>query len=106
MAHPPANLDLWAPLLCGSGSFSSLWWVAAADRPHEVRFRCLMNGSNHREEADLRPLWLCPESLAKLCWATGQDPREHSRRVLDLLEGQGLEDDAALSRRTLDLLGG
>lgn len=73
---------------------------------HEARFRCLMNGSNHREEADLRPLWLCPESLAKLCWATGQDPREHSRRVLELLEDQGLDDDAALHRRALDLLGG
>jgi archaemetzincin len=73
---------------------------------HEVRFHCLMNGSNHREEADRRPLWLCPESLAKLCWATGQDPRDHSRRVLELLDGQGLDDDAALHRRTLGLLGG
>lgn len=72
---------------------------------HEARYRCLMNGSNYREEADRRPLWLCPKSLAKLCWATARDPRDHCRRVLELLEGQGLEEDAALYRRAIALIG-
>lgn len=29
-------------------------------------YNCLLNGSNSMEEADIKPLWLCPECLAKL----------------------------------------
>lgn len=29
-------------------------------------YKCLLNGSNNMEEADSKPLWLCPECLAKL----------------------------------------
>jgi len=29
-------------------------------------YKCLLNGSNHMQEADSKPLWLCPECLAKL----------------------------------------
>jgi len=29
-------------------------------------YNCLLNGSNNMEEADKKPLWLCPECLAKL----------------------------------------
>ena len=33
---------------------------------HCTAFRCLMNGSNHQEERDGRPLHLCSVSLRKL----------------------------------------
>src|SRR5262245_27685406 len=29
---------------------------------------CMMAGSNHQEEKDRRPLYLCPVCLRKLCW--------------------------------------
>jgi archaemetzincin len=35
---------------------------------HCIAFRCLMNGSNHQEERDARPLYLCPVCLRKLYW--------------------------------------
>ena len=41
---------------------------------HCTFYECNMCGSNHREESDRQPLWLCPICLAKLCHATGADP--------------------------------
>jgi archaemetzincin len=35
---------------------------------HCIVFACLMNGSNHREESDSRPIHLCPVCLRKLLW--------------------------------------
>src|SRR5208282_1290615 len=55
---------------------------------HCTLYECNMCGCNHREEADRRPLWLCPHCLAKLCHATGADP---IRRFKDL---------SAFSKRT------
>lgn len=40
---------------------------------HCTAHPCLMNGSNSLDESDRQPLWLCPECLAKLAWATDQD---------------------------------
>jgi archaemetzincin len=33
-----------------------------------------MNGSNHPEERDARPLYLCPVCLRKLCWNLEVEP--------------------------------
>src|SRR6266496_1551562 len=41
---------------------------------HCTAFRCLMNGSNHQEERDARPLCLCPVCLRKLCWNLWVEP--------------------------------
>ena len=41
---------------------------------HCTAFRCLMNGSNHQEERDARPLHLCPVCLRKLCWNLQVEP--------------------------------
>lgn len=49
---------------------------------HCIAYECLMNGSNHREEADRKPLFLCPNCLTKLCWNTGQDPIARYRTLL------------------------
>ena len=40
---------------------------------HCKDYKCMMNGSMHLEEADSKPLYLCPECLAKLIWCTDQD---------------------------------
>ena len=41
---------------------------------HCIYYQCLMNGSNHLDEADSRPLFLCPVCLRKLHHAVGFDP--------------------------------
>ena len=38
---------------------------------HCTAYECLMCGSNSQEESDRKPLWLGPECLAKVLWATG-----------------------------------
>lgn len=48
---------------------------------HCIEFECVMNGSNHREESDRRPLYLCPVCLKKLCWNLGIDPLERYRKL-------------------------
>lgn len=40
---------------------------------HCTAYACCMNGSNHRDESDRQPVYLCPECVAKVCWATGTD---------------------------------
>lgn len=49
---------------------------------HCIDYHCLMNGSNHLEESDRRPLYLCPVCLRKLYHSIGFDIRG---RYLDLL---------------------
>ena len=58
---------------------------------HCTAFECLMCGSNHRAEADRRPLALCPHCLAKLCYATGADPEKRYERLIDFCRRQGLK---------------
>ncbi|MBL8914702.1 MAG: hypothetical protein JNM17_28615 [Archangium sp.] len=41
---------------------------------HCIAWECPMNGCNHQEESDSRPLEPCPHCLAKLMHATGLDP--------------------------------
>lgn len=39
---------------------------------HCIAFSCVMNGSNHLEELDTKPHWLCPDCLSKLHWYSGR----------------------------------
>jgi archaemetzincin len=48
---------------------------------HCTAFRCLLNGSNHREERDARPLHLCPVCLRKLCWNLPVEPVPYLTRL-------------------------
>ncbi|HEX8853104.1 MAG TPA: hypothetical protein VF754_06435, partial [Pyrinomonadaceae bacterium] len=41
---------------------------------HCTKYECVMCGSNHINETDRRPVELCPECMAKICWATNTDP--------------------------------
>jgi len=73
--------------------------------PHCTAYRCNMNGSNSRAENDRRPLWLCPECTAKVCWATGADPVERYERLAEFCKAHGLEEEAEFYRRSLAALG-
>lgn len=73
---------------------------------HCTLFECNMAGSNSLAEADRRPMWLCPHCLAKLCFATGMDPREHYRRLAAFCENHGFVREKAFYQKSLRVLEG
>jgi archaemetzincin len=48
---------------------------------HCTAHRCLMNGSNHQDERDGRPLHPCPVCLRKLLWNLQAEPGPYLRRL-------------------------
>ena len=71
---------------------------------HCVFHECCMCGANHRAEADRYPLWLCPSCLAKLCHATGADPRQRFRELAAFAAAQGLRAEEAFWRKSLEAM--
>jgi len=71
---------------------------------HCTHYQCNMNGSNHLKESDQKPLALCPECLAKVCWATRADPLERFRKLAEFCKTQGLKDEQAFYERSLQAL--
>jgi archaemetzincin len=71
---------------------------------HCTRFECNMNGSESLEESDRQPLALCPECLAKICWATRTQPLEHLKRLADFCRKTGLKKEEAAYRRSIKVL--
>jgi archaemetzincin len=57
---------------------------------HCVAWECPMNGCNHQEEADSRPMEPCPHCLAKLMLATGLDPQKRWTELRAEFEKAGL----------------
>ncbi len=50
---------------------------------HCTAYKCNMCGSNHLDESDAHPLWLCPHCMVKVCTLTNCDPKN---RYLKLAE--------------------
>ena len=73
---------------------------------HCTAYECNMCGSNSLTESDRRPSALCPECLAKVCWATVSDPVERYRKLKAFCEKHGLKDEAAFYGRSIKALGG
>jgi archaemetzincin len=71
---------------------------------HCTFYECNMCGSNHRDEADRRPLWLCPHCLAKLCYATGADPVKRFKELAAFSKREGLRPEQAFYEKSLRLL--
>ncbi len=69
---------------------------------HCTAHLCVMNGSNHLEESDSRPLHLCPQDLRKIQWSVGFDVVGRYRRLADLFRELGLDDDAEWIARRLE----
>jgi archaemetzincin len=57
---------------------------------HCIAWECPMNGSNHQQEADSRPLEPCPHCLAKLMRATGLEPKKRWTGLRAAFEAAGL----------------
>ncbi len=65
-----------------------------------------MCGSNSLPEADRRPLWFCPECVAKVCWVTGKDPAERYGRLARFCGKQGLSKEKEFYERSIKALEG
>jgi archaemetzincin len=67
---------------------------------HCTFFNCLMNGSNHLDESDRRPLHLCPVCLRKLQWSVGFDVFKRYTALEQVSRADRFTDEADwLSRR-------
>jgi archaemetzincin len=73
---------------------------------HCTLYECNMCGSNHRDEADRRPLWLCPQCLAKLCHATGADPVQRFKDLAAFSKRAGLKVEQEFYEKSLAVLEG
>lgn len=60
---------------------------------HCIFFRCIMNGSNHLNESDSRPMFFCPVCLRKLQNSAGFDVVDRYRRLLLFYERIGFNDE-------------
>ncbi|MFP4353608.1 MAG: archaemetzincin [Phycisphaerae bacterium] len=61
---------------------------------HCTSWKCLMNGANSLEEADSRPLAMCPDCLAKACTVGRIDPAQRYAKLEKVLKQLGLDDQA------------
>lgn len=55
---------------------------------HCRKYECVMNGSISLDELDVISVEVCPECMAKLCWATGADPRTRYKKLASFWRGQ------------------
>lgn len=63
---------------------------------HCTKYECLMNGTNHLGETDRRPVDVCPECLAKICWAMNYDPAERYEKLAKFWGEQNLPEEAQI----------
>ncbi|MCH7729853.1 MAG: Zn-dependent protease [Planctomycetes bacterium] len=79
-----------------TGHMFSMW--------HCTAYNCSMCGSNHLEESDRRPLYLCPECNAKVCWASKASPITRYRCLADFCQKHGLEEEQTYFERAIAVL--
>jgi archaemetzincin len=72
--------------------------------PHCIAYECNQCGSNSRAESDRRPLALCPECMAKVCWGSRKDPKERYAALADFCKQHGLASEQAFFTRSLGVL--
>jgi len=60
---------------------------------HCIFFQCVLNGSNHLEESDSRPLHLCPVCLRKLQFSIGFDVVDRFRKLILFYQRVGFDFD-------------
>ena len=61
---------------------------------HCIYFKCVLNGSNHLKESDLRPMHLCPVCLRKLQYSIGFDVIARYRDLYHFYKKTGFDDEA------------
>jgi archaemetzincin len=71
---------------------------------HCTAYECCMCGSNHQRESDQKPLALCPECVAKVCWACEADPLERYRKLAAFCHREKLADEAEFYDKSVKAL--
>ena len=71
---------------------------------HCIYYRCVMNGSNHLEESDSRPLHLCPVCLRKLHYSMGFDVVDRYKGLLQFYAKVGLTEEMQWVSKRLESL--
>jgi archaemetzincin len=71
---------------------------------HCIQLECNMNGSNNLPESDRHPLEVCPNCLAKLCFATGAEPLARFKKLLEFCKRNGLDQEAEFYEKSLKRL--
>ena len=73
---------------------------------HCTAYACNMCGSNTLSETDRHPLALCPECLAKICWAARADPVARYKKLAEFCKEQKLAPEEEAYRKLLAAIGG
>lgn len=71
---------------------------------HCTAHECVMGGSNNLDETDRAPLWLCPQCMAKMCWATRTSPLVRYEKLAGFMRKQGFEAEAKFFEASIDAL--
>jgi archaemetzincin len=71
---------------------------------HCTAYECNMCGSNNRAESDRRPLYLCPECVAKIWWATGSNPLQRYESLKAFCQRNGLSDEVDFFSKSIELI--
>jgi archaemetzincin len=71
---------------------------------HCIQLECDMNGSNNMPESDRHPLEVCPNCLAKLCFATGAAPIARFEKLSAFCKANGLEKEREFYEKSLKKL--
>lgn len=58
---------------------------------HCIAYDCNMCGSNSLEESDRRPIYLCPECMPKIWWATKSKPQPRFNKLKEFCVRNGLD---------------
>ncbi len=72
---------------------------------HCIAYACVMCGSNSLAESDRRPLALCPECAAKVCWATETDPLARYGLLSAFCKKHGLAEAATFYEKAAAAIG-
>lgn len=73
---------------------------------HCTAYECNMCGSNNMAESDRRPLWLCPECLAKVCWACEIAPAARYEKLAGFCRKHGLKTEREFYEKSVRKLPG
>jgi archaemetzincin len=68
---------------------------------HCIFYECNLCGVNSLRESDRRPIELCPDCLAKICFATGGDPVKRFRQLIKFYGAHGFKNEQEFCEKSL-----
>jgi archaemetzincin len=71
---------------------------------HCIAHECNMCGRNNRAESDRSPLYLCPQCVAKVCWATETDVVERYQKLARFCNENSLAEEEQFYSRSIAVL--